>query len=110
MEINVKIENLSLTKEKLDKCFEAFNATVSEDADLLLEYIGKKADLEIEKRLGFRFRRRTRRPINSKLLNLVNSNLIEFTQEIIENSPNNYIEIQAIRRSLRKFCPLWPIC
>ncbi len=112
MDLDIKIDNLSLTKEKLDRCFEAFDAVISEDADLLLEFIGKKADLEIDAiyRKSLNSDRISTHNLKDIRIKSLNPNLIKFTEDIVENSINNYIEIQAIRKALIKLCPLWPIC
>ncbi|WP_299111937.1 hypothetical protein [uncultured Winogradskyella sp.] len=94
------------TKEKIDKYFSNKGIQIHDDADLLLEYIGKKADLEYSLR-AIKYGRR----LSSKMsVADINNKIKAFCEIIMIESEEKEIKIEAIRRGLKKLCPLWPIC
>jgi len=102
--------NRKRTKEKFDFFFDKLKLKVHPDADLLLEFIGKKVDLEARPGAGVPHR------MNPTRRSKMNSAVVQFCKEIATQSSNptvgieSEVDIESIRNSLKKLCPLWPIC
>jgi hypothetical protein len=104
--------NNSETKKRLDSHFATKRLTVLPDADLLLFYISKKIDLEIELKKGSGLGRHIRRVGRSRNNPIIKANqgINKLASTIVEQSSNNVIDIESVRSGLKKLCPLWPIC
>lgn len=99
------------TKKIFDDYFKKKNIKVSDDADIMLYFIGKKIDLELK---NFILKNNKKGASSTKLLTQklkeFQKNIKIFCELAVEHMENELINIQTIKMILKNLCPLWPIC